>query len=205
MARKPKTLPPGWKGTGHLPITAAQIKAIHTLKGKLKMDDAAYVHVIARHGDGVMTSKDLTRRQASKVITELSNKLNGTTPQTPWTRTKAAKSKPAAQADLNAALHKLLDGDSAATPAPTPAPARGRGRPAKAVTTQGNVTALATPEQRALIGHLIAEVNWHKHGSYEAWLLKNQGIEKVVTKEQARNVIEGLKGLKKHGHAKHTE
>jgi hypothetical protein len=69
-------------------------------------------------------------------------------------------------------------------------------------TSTGNVVVLANPMQMALIGHLIAEINWYEHGSYEAWLSTNMGIEKVATKEQAANVIEGLKGLKRHGHKK---
>ncbi len=68
--------------------------------------------------------------------------------------------------------------------------------------SEDNVVVLANPMQKALIGHLVAEINWHPHGSYEAWLSKNMGLEKVVTKEEAGRVIEGLKGLKRHGHAK---
>lgn len=161
MARK-KTLPPGWKGTAHLPATPQQIRTIHTLKGLLGMADEPYRDVIARLGQGVCSSKDLTRAEASKVITEMNGKLNG------------------------------------ADPAPAARKPREKAAP---VTTQGNVTALATPPQRALIGHLAAEVNWHAHGGYADWLAKNMGLEKVVTKEEAARVIEGLKGLKRHGHA----
>jgi hypothetical protein len=77
-----------------------------------------------------------------------------------------------------------------------------RASKSKPVISQGNVVALATPLQTILIGHLVSEVIWHEKGSYEAWLLKSMGLEKVVTKEQAGKVIEGLKGLKRHGHAK---
>lgn len=167
MARPKKPLPSDWKGTAHKPATNQQIITIHTLKSRLRMDDEPYVEVISRHGLGVVSSKDLNRKQASAVITELALKLNGPA--------QAAKplSKPKGKAKAKAAP----------------------------VTTRDNVVALATPPQRALIGHLAQEVDWHRHGSYEAWLLKNQKLEKVTTKEEARSVIEGLKGLKQHGHA----
>ena len=150
MARK-KTLPPGWKGSAHMPASPQQIRTIHALKRQLDMDDGPYRDMIARHGQGVCSSKDLSRAEASKVIMEMANKLHG------------AEAEP--------------------------------------VTTQGNVTALATPPQRALIGHLSAEINWYAHGSYDDWLRKNMGLDKIVTKEEASRVIEGLKGLKRHGHA----
>jgi hypothetical protein len=163
MARK-KTLPPGWKGTAHMPATPQQIRTIHTLKGQLRMDDEPYRDLIARHGQGVCSSKDLTRAEASKVIMEMANKLHG------------------------------------AEPAPAPAARKPR-KKEEPITTHGNVTALATPPQRALIGHLAAEINWYAHGSYEDWLHKNMGLERIVTKEEASRVIEGLKGLKRHGHS----
>ena len=68
--------------------------------------------------------------------------------------------------------------------------------------SKDNVVVMANPMQKALIGHLINEIQWFEHGSYEAWLKKNMGLEKVATKEEAGKVIEGLKGLKRHGHEK---
>lgn len=160
MARKPKTLPPGWKGTGHLPATKAQIVSIHALQRQLGMAEEPYRELIARHGQGVMSSRFLTRKEASKVITEMVTKLGGALPGYHAARQDGAT-----------------------------------------VTTEGNITALATPAQRALIGHLVREVNWYAHGSYEDWLRKNLGLERIVTKEEAARTIEGLKGLKQHGHA----
>lgn len=165
MARK-KTLPPGWQGTGEHPATTQQIRTIHTLKNQLGMADEAYLHLIARHGLGVTSSKDLTRNQASKVITEMSGKLP----------------------------------DARPTPAPATGKARKKAKP-RPVTTQDNIVALATPPQKLLIGYLINEIDWYLHGSFEAWLQKNMRLDKIVTKEEASRVIEGLKGLKKHGHA----
>lgn len=173
MARPKKPLPPGWKGTAHLPATKTQIKCIHTLANKLRMEADAYHYLLARHAEGVMHSNDLNRKQASAVITELAAKVNGTPAKAP-------------------------------APVKSKARARTQGKSKDApITSRDNIVALATPPQRALIGHLIEEVVWHAHGgSYEAWLLKNQKLEKVATKEEARRVIEGLKGLKAHGHAR---
>lgn len=172
MARpkKPqKARPANWKGTAHLPATKLQIRTLHTLQGKLHMDEESYRIVIARHGLGVIHTNDLNRKQASAAISELSLKLDGA-PKAPTT-------------------------------APSRRTKRGQAKP-EPVTSKGNVVALATPPQLLLIKHLVDEINWHPHGgNFEAWLKKNQGVEKVVTKEQARNVIEGLKGLKRHGHA----
>jgi len=157
---KKKTFPPNWKGTAHLPATKPQLQTLHGLKRSMGMDDDAYRMLIVRHGNGVEHSSELTRRQASQVISEMMQK-------------------------------------SGAAPAAAPAPSKPK---AKAVTSQGNVVALATPPQTILIGHLVQEIRWHEQGSYEAWLKKNLGLDKIVTKEQARNAIEGLKGLKRHGH-----
>ena len=145
------------------PITPAQIKAIHTLAGRLHLEDKAYRAIIARLGQGVTTSKDLTQREASAVIREMVGKLCK---------------------------------DSA--------PARDRPERPKAprtADTGGNVVALVTPAQAGLIVALITEINWHGQGGFAAWLQKNMGIAKVQTKEQAQRVINGLKGLKRHGHA----
>ena len=143
------------QGTGHLPATKPQLQTLHGMKRAMAMDDDDYRTLVKLHGKGVEHSNELTRKQASALISELEIKSG---------------SKPTL--------------------------------PPKPVTTQGNVVALASPPQLALIGHLVREVDWYEHGSYAAWLKKNLGLDKVVTKEQARNAIEGLKGLKVHGHAK---
>lgn len=76
------------------------------------------------------------------------------------------------------------------------------GKPKAPKKSKDNVVVMANPLQKALIGHLIAEIQWFEHGSYEAWLKKNMGLDKVATKEEASKVIEGMKGLQRHGHAK---
>lgn len=144
-----KTVPTGWKGTAHRPATPNQIAKIHTLKSVLGMAEEDYRIAIARHGQGVTSSKDLTRAEATRLINELD--------------------------------------------------AKAQARPEK-VTSQGNVIALATIPQKALIGHLVDEVDWYTHGGFTGWLRTQMRIEEVITKEDASRVIEGLKGLKRHGH-----
>jgi hypothetical protein len=139
-----------FKGNGLLPVTPAQIRKIHTLRGLLHWDDETYRAVVARHGKGVESSKDLTRLEASRVIGTMTKRLHPSTSARPR--------------------------------------------------TAGRVIALATPAQLHLIKHLIDEVRWHPGGGYAAWLRANMGIDTVTTKEHASRVIEGLKGLKQHGH-----
>ena len=54
------------------PISPRQIKIIHTIKTKLGIDDAAYRTLL--RGYAVMTSKDLTWREAEELIGELNQK-----------------------------------------------------------------------------------------------------------------------------------
>ena len=55
------------------PISPRQIKIIHTIKTKLGIDDAAYRTLL--RGYAVMTSKDLTWREAEELIGELIMRL----------------------------------------------------------------------------------------------------------------------------------
>lgn len=166
MARSPK------------PITPAQIKAIHTMARQLGMFSEAgeklpaYIDLIARHGEGVITSTQMLSSQASAAIRELEDRLG----------TKTTQAKTAARQGIDKAK-------AAAKRPPTP-------------NSQGNVVAMATPGQRDLINNLLAEINWHAHGGFAPWLKKYYGLTEVKTKEQAQKVINGMMGLKKHGHAK---
>lgn len=63
------------------------------------------------------------------------------------------------------------------------------------------VVSMVTPSQRSLINHLIKEINWQTPNGYARWLKAKMGLDVVATKAQASRVIEGLKGLKEHGHA----
>lgn len=66
---------------------------------------------------------------------------------------------------------------------------------------QARVTALITPNQRALINHLVNEIAWRTPDGYQRWLSAKMKLQVVATRQQASRVIEGLKGLKEHGHA----
>ncbi len=60
------------------------------------------------------------------------------------------------------------------------------------------VAELPTPAQRQFIEELIQEVNWRRpaHVAYPTWLRQNMGVKRVLSKDQAAQVIEGLKALK---------
>ena len=59
------------------------------------------------------------------------------------------------------------------------------------------VERLASPAQRRLIDALVAEITWSRPDGYAGWLHANQGLTRVATAEQAAQVIEGLKALKR--------
>ena len=69
-------------------------------------------------------------------------------------------------------------------------------RPREAAPAAG-VERLASPAQRRLIDALVAEITWSRPDGYAGWLHVNQGISRVATAEQAAQVIEGLKALKR--------
>ena len=79
-----------------------------------------------------------------------------------------------------------------------PRPPRPKRPPAP---TPPGVERLASPQQRALIDALVAEIAWTRPDGYAGWLAVNQGIERVATAEQAQRVIEGLKALKRRSPA----
>ena len=60
-----------------------------------------------------------------------------------------------------------------------------------------NVFTLASPEQRQLIGELVAEIRWSTPDGYRRWLLANQGLRRVTTDAEAARVIEGLLAIRK--------
>jgi len=70
------------------------------------------------------------------------------------------------------------------------------------IVSGGKVVAIATPAQRAEIGRLRGQVAWRSEEGYVAWLAERMKLEQVRTKEQAAKVIEGLKGMIRHGHSK---
>jgi len=66
------------------PINKQQIKAIHSLKNAIGMDDATYRAMLREFG-GVETSTALTSRQADALIEDMKLKIG----QKPWFRRKA--------------------------------------------------------------------------------------------------------------------
>ena len=74
-------------------------------------------------------------------------------------------------------------------PAATPAAAK-----------SDNVVRLPSGPQMRLIGVLIGEIAWQREDGYQRWLKRSLGLNRVRSAGDARLVIEGLKGLKSHGH-----
>ena len=87
---------------------------------------------------------------------------------------------------------------------PPPQPQRRRRRIARpaapAPAPAGAVVSLASPFQRRLIEALIGEVAWEYDDGYARWLQRSLGLTAVRTAGEARKAIDGLKGLKRHGH-----
>ncbi|GAB6043324.1 hypothetical protein [Endothiovibrio diazotrophicus] len=63
----------------------------------------------------------------------------------------------------------------------------------------GAVTVMASPAQRKTIDRLKEQVTWREEGGFELWHEKNLKIKRIRTKEEAERVIEGLKGVTRHG------
>lgn len=64
----------------------------------------------------------------------------------------------------------------------------------------GNVVSLPSPLQQKLIGALANEIEWETEDGYRRWLKRLLGLDRVRSARDASRVIEGLKGLKRHGH-----
>ena len=71
------------------------------------------------------------------------------------------------------------------------------GRPAPA---GANVVAMVTQKQLQLIDGLAREIEWRAGGGLDAWMKASYGITRIRTSAEASKVINGLKGLKQHGH-----
>ena len=64
------------------------------------------------------------------------------------------------------------------------------------------VIRLATNRQRALIRDLAAEIAWETEDGFRRWLARSLGIDRVRTGADASRAIQGLRGLKAHGHGR---
>lgn len=69
---------------------------------------------------------------------------------------------------------------------------------------QDSVVYLATPAQCQLIYDLQQEISWDHTDGYQRWLKTCLGLDKVRDRDEASRVIQGLKGLKRGGHARAT-
>jgi len=148
------------------PITKAQVKAIHVALHRRGIDDETYRHVLDDRF-GATTCKDLTRREASELLTLLGRPL----PRPPGTRPHSGTRR---RIETPAEPQPVGDG----------------------------VIQLATKAQRDLIGALAAEIMWETEDGYRRWLRRSIGLARVRTSAEAARAIEGLRGLKAHGHAK---
>ena len=145
----------------HKPITRAQIKSIHVALSRQGIDDDTY-RLMLHNNYGVGTCKDLTRRQASDLLTRLGRSTS------PPARRRQRIKNPATKPVANAS----------------------------------GVAYLATPAQRQLIDAIAAEIRWECADGYKRWLKVSLGLDRVRTQSDAARVINGLKGLKRHGHAR---
>ena len=64
------------------------------------------------------------------------------------------------------------------------------------------VIRLPTNAQRALIRDLSAEIAWRSADGFRRWLKLSLGLDRILTRADAARAIDGLRGLKAHGHAK---
>ena len=75
--------------------------------------------------------------------------------------------------------------------------------PAQPLRPDGDtVVLLATRAQHEFIADLAAEIRWEKEDGFQRWLERSLGAKRVRTRLEAARAIEGLKGLKRHGHSK---
>jgi len=61
-----------------------------------------------------------------------------------------------------------------------------------------NVVCLASPDQLEMVDVLVKKIAWQFADGYERWRRRYMKIDRIVTAEQASDVIEGLKGLLDH-------
>ena len=91
-------------------------------------------------------------------------------------------------------LHELQVPMPAAVRKEHPPPRRRSRRPA-----DGGALRMVSPEQRALIEALAAEIAWREPDGYRRWLRRNMSLERVASAEQAARVIQGLLAMRRRG------
>ena len=148
------------------PITRAQIRAIHVELRNRDIDDAAY-RMVLKNEFNASSCKDLTRREASRLLSRLGRPLQNP----PGVKPHTGSRRPI---------------ENAAEPQ----------------VPEDGVVHLATKRQRDFVDKLRDEVAWENENGYRLWLMKSLGISRIRTRDEAARAIEGLRGLKRHGHAR---
>lgn len=77
-------------------------------------------------------------------------------------------------------------------------------RPAAMAKEADGAHVLPTPAQQALIRRMVPEVAWRKANGYRLWLSARMHLDPAKaprTYSEAEAIIDGLKGLMRHGHA----
>lgn len=90
---------------------------------------------------------------------------------------------------------------------PKPAAKRRISNPAETPPAEDGdgVIRLSTNAQRNLIHGLAGEIAWESDDGFRRWLARSLGLDRVRTHDDATRAIQGLKGLKAHGHAKEEQ
>jgi len=158
-------------------LTAKQVSALHVQRSRLALDDDTYRRALTQY------------------------RCQTTAPQ-------EGQDWPAAGAPCTSSLHlsrrqaRTLITRWSIAGAPVGGPYTGSRRIAQDQAAAG-LHPLPTPAQRALIGRLIPEVAWRTPDGYRGWLAARLGLDPAAgprSYAQAEAIIEGLKGLLRHGH-----
>lgn len=164
------------------PATRKQIAALHTQRTRLGLDEATYRRALANY---------------RCTITPLP--IPGPVGQN-W---------PALGAPCTSSLHlsrrqaRSLITRWTLAGAPVGGPYSGS-RHAAQTQAEDGVPPLPTPAQRAFIARLVDEINWRTADGYHGWLQTNLHQDPATAPRSyaaAEAIIEGLKGLTRHGHA----
>lgn len=137
-------------------ITRSQIRAIKMAQRAQGIEDMEYRQILDSQFQ-VSSCTELTRRQASELLTTFGRELANP----PGKQEKKRRRRTTVQ------------------PAPD------------------GVTAMATPDQRRLIGELVEEIGWMDEAAYKRWLRSSMRMRSVSTRAQAARVIEGLKAMRR--------
>jgi hypothetical protein len=159
-------------------LSPAQLRAIQSQRRRLGLDDDTYRRALGQY----------------RCCTE--------PPETgkPW---PAAGAPCASSTHLSRAQARSLITRWTIAGAPVGGPYSGH-RPDPTDQEARGLHVLPTPAQRALIGRLIPEIAWREADGYRLWLGSSLRLNPATaprTYREAEAIIEGLKGLQRHGHA----